>query len=100
MAKKTVLVDDLDGGEADQTIAFVVDGEAYSLDLSTKNAEKFRKVLAPYIDAARRGRETQSEELSAISQRAAIREWAKSAGLDVSERGRIPQDILDAYRNR
>ncbi|WP_224390256.1 Lsr2 family protein, partial [Pseudonocardia sp. ICBG1293] len=54
MAQQTTitLVDDLDGTEADEQVEFSVDGRAYEIDLSTKNAEKLRESLAPYVAAA------------------------------------------------
>jgi hypothetical protein len=52
MASKTVLIDDIDGGPADTSIAFVVNGDTYTIDLSTANAQKFMTVLDPYIQAA------------------------------------------------
>jgi hypothetical protein len=99
MSTKTVLIDDMDGGEADVTIAFIVNGDAYSLDLSKKNADKFNKALEPFIEAAQgqsRARLVDTE-VAAFELRSAIREWARKRGLEVSERGRIPQDIVDAY---
>ena len=110
MAKQIIhkLVDDLDGGDADETVKFALDGVQYEIDLSASNAEKLRDVFAPYIAngtkvgrggvgvggrAARgRGGATADRE-----QNRAIREWAKKAGKDISDRGRIPQEIVDEY---
>jgi hypothetical protein len=102
MATRTVLVDDMDGGDADVTIAFVVDGDSYSIDLSHGNAHDFYEALAPFIAAAKKNTKISAVqgEIAAIEQRSAIREWAKKAGYDVSERGRIPIDILDAYQEQ
>ncbi|AXH89581.1 Lsr2 family protein [Micromonospora sp. WMMD718] len=102
------LVDDLDGGDADETVKFALDGVQYEIDLSASNAGKLRDVFAPYIAngtkvgrggvvvggrAARgRGGATADRE-----QNRAIREWAKKAGKDISDRGRIPQEIVDEY---
>lgn len=110
MAQQTtiILVDDLDGTEADEQVEFSVDGRAYEIDLSTKNAEKLRESLAPYVAAARRGsgrRSTASgtsSNGSSTSERAAnraVREWATAQGMKISERGRIPSSVLEAYRN-
>lgn len=110
MAQQTTitLVDDLDGTEADEQVEFSVDGRAYEIDLSTKNAEKLRESLAPYVAAARRGsgrRSTSSgtsSNGSSTSERAAnraVREWATAQGMKISERGRIPSSVLEAYRN-
>ena len=56
MAKQviTLLTDDLDGGEADRTVEFGLDGVNYTIDLSEKNAGKLRKALDPYLGAATR----------------------------------------------
>lgn len=107
MAKHTTvtLVDDLDGGEADEQVQFAVDGRTYEIDLSTKNAEKLREGLAPYVSAARRagGRAAatpSSSNGSSASERAvnrAVREWAVGQGMKISERGRIPSSVLEAY---
>jgi hypothetical protein len=102
MATKTVLIDDLDGNQADVTIAFVIQGNRYSIDLSTKNAKKFWETLDPYIKAAKNldgERETAIEaEVIAVEQRQSIREWARKQGFDVSDRGRIPQSVEEAFK--
>jgi hypothetical protein len=101
MATKTILIDDLDGGEAETTIVFAIDGESYSLDLSHPNAEKFHKALAPFVSAATGLKQAHQNEVeaqaAAVDQRAAIRSWAKKKGYEVATRGKIPQEILDAY---
>lgn len=107
MAKHTTvtLVDDLDGGPADEQVQFSVDGRSYEIDLSSKNAEKLRKSLAPYVSAARRGSGrgasgSSSSNGSSASERAvnrAVREWAVAQGMKISERGRIPSSVLEAY---
>ncbi len=111
MAKHTTvtLVDDLDGGDADEQVQFAVDGKTYEIDLSSKNAERLREGLAPYVSAARRagGRSAApsasgSSNSSSASDRAmnrAVREWAVAQGMKISERGRIPSNVLEAYRN-
>lgn len=104
MATRTVLVDDMDGGDAETTIAFVINGESYSLDLSESNAAKFHQALHPFITAAkeRAAKHTSAldAELAGVEQRTAIREWARKKGLEISDRGRIPQDIIDAYNKK
>jgi hypothetical protein len=106
-----VLTDDLDGGVADRTVEFAVDGVNYTIDLSEKNAGKFRKALDPFIAAgtrvgrgtseARRGRRAGGSGTRADrEQNRAMREWAVKNGYDVSERGRIPASVAEAYNNR
>lgn len=112
MAKRTihVLVDDIDGGEADETVKFALDGNQYEIDLSSKNAAKIRDVLAPFVAAGnkigRGGLVVGGRAASARSrggtrsdrdQNKAIREWAQAKGIKVSDRGRIKQDIVDRY---
>lgn len=115
MAQKTVvsLIDDLSGEEADRTVPFGLDGVEFEIDLSDENAEKLREALAPYVAAARRtgGRRSPGRPAAAASSSSGtpkrgreenqrIREWAKKQGLEVSERGRIPNDVAEAYDAR
>ncbi|GII26252.1 histone-like nucleoid-structuring protein Lsr2 [Planosporangium mesophilum] len=110
MAKRTihVLVDDLDGGDADETVKFSIDGIQYEIDLSTKNAGKMREALAPYVSAGTKvgrggvlagGRSAGRVRGGGADrdQNRAIREWAQSKGIKVSDRGRIKQEIVDRY---
>lgn len=107
-----VLTDDLDGSEADRTVEFDLDGASYTIDLSDKNAGELRKALDPYISAGTRvgrgGVETRRETRRVGApptrldrdQNRAIREWAAKHGYEVSERGRIPASIMEAYNKR
>ena len=110
MAKQviTVLTDDLDGGNADRTIEFGLDGVNYTIDLSEKNAGKLRKALDPYLTVASRiGRAAGHGRISSRAaaapvrsnrdQNQAIREWAVKNGYDVSDRGRIPSSVAEAF---
>ncbi|HEY7361709.1 MAG TPA: Lsr2 family protein [Streptosporangiaceae bacterium] len=103
MAQKitVALEDDLDGGPADETVRFGLGGADYEIDLSTKNANAFRRQLAPFIEHARRvgrgprrrpGRTASSRERSAD-----IRAWAKEQGITVSDRGRISASVAEQY---
>jgi hypothetical protein len=110
MAQKVVvsLVDDLDGGKAAETVEFGLDGKNYEIDLSAKNAKKLRDAVSSYVAAARRpSRQTRRSPRAASSngsaaadreQNQAIREWARGQGMEVSDRGRIPTDVVEAYR--
>ena len=113
MAKQivTLLTDDIDGSEADRTVEFGIDGVNYTVDLSEKNAGKLRKALDPYLAAASRvGRSSAGRTISrggAASsgrtnrdQNQAIREWAVKNGYEVSERGRIPSSIVEAFHSK
>jgi hypothetical protein len=109
MAKQviTVLTDDLDGGDADRTLEFGFDGVNYTIDLSEKNVGRLRKALDPYLTAASRvGRTSGGGRIPARTaaptranrdQNQAIREWATKNGYEVSERGRIPSTIVEAF---
>jgi hypothetical protein len=103
MAQKitVALEDDLDGGPADETVQFGIGGADYEIDLSKKNANAFRRQLAPFIEHARRagrgqrrrpGRTASSRERSAD-----IRAWAKGQGITVSDRGRISASVAKQY---
>ncbi len=102
------LVDDLDGGEAAESVAFSIDGKFYEIDLSEKHAAALRDALAPFVGSARRasgGTAVTRPKAAARSGRrreetAAIREWANSNGHEVSARGRIPSTVLAAYESR
>jgi hypothetical protein len=113
MAKQviTLLTDDIDGGEADRTVEFGLDGVNYTIDLSEKNAGKLRKALDPFLNAATRvGRSNSvsparrsapaSTGRASRDQNQAIREWANKNGFEVSERGRIPSHIVEAYHSK
>lgn len=105
MAQKVqvVLIDDIDGGAADETVAFALDGASYEIDLSTRNASRLRDALAPFVGHARKasrsaGRRSRSGNRSGKS--AEIRAWARQQGLQVNERGRIPADLAAQYAAR
>lgn len=112
MARRIVhqLVDDVDGtvlevGEG-ETVTFSLDGTAYEIDLTDANATVFRDAMAPYIDAARRVTSSRSGGSSVAPRKrrrsnqqdySAVRAWAKENGHQVSERGRVPASVLEAY---
>jgi hypothetical protein len=103
MAQKVqvILVDDLDGGNAEETVSFSLDGVGYELDLSKKNAAKLRDTFAPYVGSARRvtrrGRGRGRSGGGRSTDTASVRQWARDQGLKVSDRGRIPADIVSRY---
>lgn len=94
------LVDDLDGSPADQTISYAFDGKEYEIDLSDSNVERFRKALEPFVSASRSGRRARrgGRRSSAGYDASEVREWAKKNGLEISDRGRIPSNILEKWR--
>ncbi|QUH00484.1 Lsr2 family protein [Saccharopolyspora erythraea] len=112
MAQKVTvqLVDDVDGSEAESTVEFGLDGVSYSIDLSKENAAKLRDSLASYVASARRtggrkrsgGKANKPASAPSAADRErnqAIREWAREQGMQVSDRGRIPSEVVEAYDN-
>ncbi|MEU9293377.1 Lsr2 family protein [Streptomyces sp. NPDC012693] len=110
MAQRVVvtLSDDMDGGEAAETVAFGLDGKMYEIDLNAANAKKLRKALAPYLAAGRKlpakaagGRAASAETYTHTSlapDPAAVRAWAQSNKMEVPARGRIPKRVYEAFR--
>jgi Lsr2 len=107
MAQRVMLVDDLDGSEGAETITYSFDGQEYEIDLSKENADKLRSMMQPYIDASRtverpavltpvapRSRRSSGSGRQDLHE---IREWAMGQNMDVSRRGRIKKEIIDAY---
>ena len=104
MAQKVhiVLVDDLDGTEATESVSFGLDGTSYEIDLNDKNAAKLRDTLAGYIGharkvgaASRRGRKTAASSSGPSARE--IRDWARSNGFDVPDRGRVAAEVRQAF---
>jgi hypothetical protein len=103
------LIDDIDGDTADETVEFGLDGKVYEIDLSTGNANKLRDLFAEFVGSARRvGSRSRRVAATAATaparrpavdreQNQAIREWARKRGMKVSDRGRIPAEVLEAY---
>jgi hypothetical protein len=103
MAQKVniVLVDDIDGSEATETVSFGLDGTTYEIDLNDDNAAALRDALGPYIghgrkvgNAARRGRRPAATNGPSARE---IRDWARANGFDVPDRGRVSAEVREAY---
>ncbi len=103
VTKMSVIIsDDLDGSGDAEPVSFGLDGTSYEVDLGAKNRAKLEKALAPFIEAGRRlptraGRRRSSRAGGPPVDNAAVRMWAKTAGLQVSERGRISADVIRQY---
>src|SRR5256885_14522091 len=102
MAKQiqVVITDDIDGGEAHETIVFGLDGSSFEIDLNKLNAAQFRKTVAPYIEHGRRvsrGRGRAARPARDLRHSSGVRECAKQQGIKVSERGRIPALVVADY---
>lgn len=104
MAQKiqTLFVDDIDGGEADGTVRFGLDGTDYEIDLSVAHSEELHKALAPYIVHARRSggtrRAARGRRGGSAVDTHQVREWAREQGIEIKERGRVPADVMGQYR--
>jgi hypothetical protein len=107
MAQKVqvILVDDLDGGEAEESVSFSLDGVSYEIDLSAANAEALRDAIAPWMGHARKisGRGGRSGRTASRGRSAAkadlgdVRAWARENGYPVSDRGRVAAEVMAAY---
>lgn len=110
MAQKVtyLLVDDIDGGQADESLTFALDGKTYEIDLSADKAEKLRKAMEPFVKGGRRtGARTSSAGTSRGRSSAPastdgpsadeVRKWAAKNGYEVKDRGRVPAPIREAY---
>ncbi len=104
MAQKVniILVDDIDGTDADETVSFAIDGNQYEIDLTATNADRLRRALAPFVAHARRAatparRRSSSSRNAGGPSPAEIRDWARANGMSVSERGRVSAEVREAY---
>ena len=107
MAQKiqTLFIDDIDGGEAEGTVRFGLDGADYEIDLSTAHSEALHKTLQTYIaharkvsGAARRSARSGSRRSFNGIDTTAVRTWAKQNGYDIKDRGRVPASVIAKYK--
>lgn len=97
------LIDDIDGSEATHTVQFALHNRNYEVDLNDKHVAELEKSLDKFIKVARKvgtsGARTRSRRSSggSNSDSAKVREWAKSQGIEVNERGRIPKAVIEQY---
>lgn len=99
---QVILEDDLDGSVADRTVEFSFDGARYEIDLNAANIDRLAAALAPYVEKARsvggrRAVTKRGTRAGSSTDTKAVREWARQQGHKISERGRIPLDIIEAY---
>jgi len=98
-----VLEDDVDGTSADETVSFGLDGANYEIDLSAGNAAALRDALAVYVASARRvsgrsgRRASRGRSAANAPSPSDVREWAREQGYEVSDRGRVPAEVRNAY---
>ena len=104
---QTLFIDDIDGGEAEGTVRFALDGAEYEIDLSAKHSEELRSALGRYVSNARKvggasrrpvrsGRGTKSA--NGALNTTEVRNWARENGFDIKDRGRVPADLVAKYQ--
>jgi hypothetical protein len=107
MASKVqvLLLDDVDGGTAVETVTFALDGSAYEIDLSAKNAQQLRESFTRWTPHARKSGRTARSGAPVRAARPSggpdlndVRSWARDNGFQVSDRGRISTQVMDAYQ--
>ena len=111
MAQKVIteFVDDIDGSPAERTFSFAVDGTNYEIDLSAENIAEFKSAIGGFIESARKVKGSRSGNgrrahnaganggRQSRDQTRAVREWARRQGHNISDRGRIPSSIQQAF---
>lgn len=106
MAQKiqTLFIDDIDGGEAEGTVRFALDGTDYEIDLNQKHTQELHTTLDKYVTHARKVGSTRRASRSAGRRSPGavdthkVREWAREQGIEIKDRGRVPADIVEQYR--
>ncbi len=102
--QQTILTDDLEGGDspASETVTFALDGVAYEIDLNEQNAKRLRDDLSTWTGHARKQRSgarpaRRPRSGGSGQDTGAVRTWARENGYEISDRGRVPGKIVDAY---
>jgi hypothetical protein len=100
---QTLFIDDLDGGAADGTVRFGLDGTDYEIDLSGEHTDELRKALGKFIEHSRKvgstaRRSQRGHRGDPAVDTAKVREWARGSGYDIKDRGRVPADLVAKYQ--
>src|SRR5579859_5515909 len=97
---QNLLIDDIDGGPAESTVRFGLDGTDYEIDLSATHNEELHEVLAGYVTHARKaaGTARRGSRGRRPADARKVREWAKGQGFDIKERGRVPAEVIEKYQ--
>jgi Lsr2 len=105
---QTLFIDDIDGGAAEGTVRFALDGTEYEIDLNAKHSEELRSALGKYVTHARKvgGSARRAGRAAGRASRGAssalntteIRNWAREQGFDIKDRGRVPADLVAKYQ--
>jgi hypothetical protein len=106
MAQKiqTLFIDDIDGGEAEGTVRFGLDGAEYEIDLNARHNQELRAALGAYVAHARklggaaRRTTSRSGRKPSATDTVAVRAWARENGYDIKDRGRVPADLVAKYQ--
>jgi hypothetical protein len=106
VAQRTEIVftDDLDGGPADETVRFGIDGTQYEIDLSKTHADQLRSALQPFVASARRVTAAGSKRPARPAARRGgpspsdVRAWARSEGIEVKDKGRVPAELVVKFQ--
>lgn len=99
-----VLIDDLDGSPASETVTFALDGVSYEIDLSEDNVARLRGSVEEWVQnsrrvagARRRGNRSVTKQATVGASNSTMREWARANGYSVSDRGRVKADVIEAF---
>jgi hypothetical protein len=100
---QTLFIDDIDGGAADGTVRFGLDGADYEIDLSGEHSNELRTALGKYIEHSRKvggaaRRASRGRGAASAIDTAKVREWARESGYDIKNRGRVPADLVAKYQ--
>ena len=97
---QTLVIDDIDGGAAEGTVRFGLDGTDYEIDLSGKHTEELRDALGKYIEHSRKvaGPARRGRRAAPAVNTAEVREWARGNGYDIKDRGRVPADLVAKFK--
>jgi hypothetical protein len=105
---QTLFIDDIDGGAAEGTVRFALDGTEYEIDLNSKHTEELRSALGKYVSharkvggGARRGGRTAGRGgrgVGPVLNTTEIRNWARSQGIEIKDRGRVPAEVVAKYQ--
>jgi hypothetical protein len=104
---QTLFIDDIDGGAAEGTVRFALDGTEYEIDLNAEHTEELRSALGKYVSHARKvGSARRAGRAAGRASRGAgpalntteIRNWAREQGYDIKDRGRVPADLVAKYQ--
>jgi hypothetical protein len=99
---QTLFLDDIDGGEAEGTVCFGLDGTNYEIDLNAQHSKELQAALSPYIVHARKvsgitRRPVRGGSSTAGPDTKAVRAWAAGQGIALKNRGRVPAGVVAEF---